>query len=128
MLTRIAALMGLAASFTGTTHVGSMAEHIISHYVDMFAGASHPRTSHGEQVGVATLTMSKLQNQIVNADRPPTLKPTVIPKNDLRTRFGAAASEMIEQTERKALDTATVEALNYRLEQEWPQISRRLKR
>ena len=70
MLTRIAALMGLATSFTGTTHVGSMAEHMISHYIDMFAGDNHPRTSHGEQVGVATLTMSKLQNQIVNADRP----------------------------------------------------------
>ena len=127
MLTRIAALMGLATSFTGTTHVGSMAEHMISHYIDMFAGESHPRTSHGEQVGVATLTMSRLQNQIVNADRPPTLKPTVIPKDDLRARFGDAANEMIQQTERKALNTATAEELNQRLETDWTQISERLK-
>ena len=127
MLTRLAALMGLATSFTGTTHVGSMAEHMISHYIDMFAGASHPRTSHGEQVGVATLTMSKLQNQIVNADDPPTLQQTVIPKDDLRSRFAASANEMIEQTERKALDNAAVEALNQRLEKGWTQISSRLK-
>ena len=31
-------------------------------------------------------------------------------------RFGDAANEMIEQTERKALNTATAEALNQRLE------------
>jgi glycerol-1-phosphate dehydrogenase [NAD(P)+] len=127
MLTRIAALMGLATSFTGTTHVGSMAEHMISHYIDMFAGDSHPRTSHGEQVGVATLTMSSLQNQIVNADRPPTMRPTVIPKEELRARFGAASNEMIEQTTRKALDQAAAEALNQRLERDWAQISQRLK-
>jgi glycerol-1-phosphate dehydrogenase [NAD(P)+] len=127
MLTRIAALMGLATSFTGTTHVGSMAEHMISHYIDMFAGSNHPRTSHGEQVGVATLTMSRLQNQIVNADRPPELKPTVIPKEDLRARFGAAAEEMIEQTSRKALDGAAVETLNERLAKEWTTIAERLK-
>jgi glycerol-1-phosphate dehydrogenase [NAD(P)+] len=127
MLTRIAALMGLATTFTGTTHVGSMAEHMISHYIDMFAGDSHPRTSHGEQVGVATLTMSKLQNQVVNADRPPTLRPTVIPKDDLRARFGTAADEMIEQTARKALDRATIEALNQRLDKHWTRISGRLK-
>lgn len=127
MLTRIAALMGLATSFTGTTHVGSMAEHMISHYIDMFAGENHPRTSHGEQVGVATLTMSKLQNQILNADRPPTLYPTEIPKDDLRKLFGSAADEMIDQTARKALDSAKANALNERLEKEWLQISERLK-
>jgi glycerol-1-phosphate dehydrogenase [NAD(P)+] len=126
MLTRIAALMGLATSFTGTTHVGSMAEHMISHYIDMFAGENHPRTSHGEQVGVATLTMSKLQNQILNADQPPTLKPTVIPEDELRTRFGAAANEMIEQTARKALDKPAVQSLNQRLKKDWTQISERL--
>ena len=65
-----------------------MAEHMISHYIDMFAGEEHPGTSHGEQVGVATLTMSRLQNQILNADRPPALRPTEIPKDELHQRFG----------------------------------------
>ena len=127
ILTRIAALMGLATSFTGTTHVGSMAEHMISHYIDMFAGEGHPGTSHGEQVGVATLTMSRLQNQILNADRPPALRPTEIPKNELHQRFGSAAGEMIAQTTRKALDSAMAYALNQRFEQEWPQITGRLR-
>ena len=127
MLTRIAALMGLATSFTGTTHVGSMAEHMISHYVDMFAGENHPHTSHGEQVGVATLTMSRLQNQVLNADRPPIFHPTAIPERDLRARFGPAADEMIAQTSRKALDGPQADALNRRLEREWPQLAERLR-
>ena len=67
------------------------------------------------------------QNQIVNADRPPELKPTVIPKEDLRARFGAAAEEMIEQSEPKALDDAAVEMLNQRLAKEWTTIAERLK-
>lgn len=127
MLTRLAALMGLATSFTRTTHVGSMAEHMVSHYIDMFAGEGHPHTSHGEQVGVATLTMSKLQNQILNADRPPVFHPTEIPENHLRERFGPAADEMIAQTRRKALDRGKADALNRRLEREWPRIAERLR-
>src|ERR1700722_4927560 len=127
MLTRIAAIMGLGTSFTGTTHVGSMAEHMISHYIDMFAGEAHPGTSHGEQVGVATLTMSKLQNKILGEDRPPILRPTQIPTNELRARFGAQADEMIEQSRRKALDADKVEALNQRLRKEWPKIAGQLR-
>ncbi len=127
MLTRIAALMGLATSFTGTTHVGSMAEHMISHFIDMFAGEDHPHSSHGEQVGVATLTMSRLQNQILLANQPPTFHPTHIPEDELRARFGAAADEMITQTKRKALDRRATDKLNEKLTAEWPRLTERLR-
>jgi glycerol-1-phosphate dehydrogenase [NAD(P)+] len=127
MLTRIAAIMGLGTSFTGTTHSGSMAEHMISHYIDMFAGKAHPGTSHGEQVGVATLTMSRLQNQILGKDYPPTMRPTEIPTAELRVRFGTQADEMIEQSRRKSLDTAKADSLNQRLQQEWPKIAGQLR-
>ncbi len=55
------------------------------------------------------------------------MRPTVIPKEELRARFGAASNEMIEQTTRKALDQAAAEALNQHLERDWAQISQRLK-
>lgn len=127
-LTRISAVMGLGTSFTGTTHVGSMAEHMISHYIDMFAGKDHPGTSHGEQVGVATLSVSRLQNQILGRDEPPVLHATVIDEADLRARFGdAMADTMIEQTKRKALDARTADALNARLSREWDEIAGRLR-
>lgn len=120
MLTRISAIMGLGTSFTGTTHCGSMAEHMISHYIDMFAGEAHPRTSHGEQVGVATLSLSKLQNRLLNADHPPVMRPTVIPEAELHAKFGADyATMMIEQTRLKALDQREADRLNRRFADDW---------
>ena len=119
-LTRTATVMGLGTSFTGTTHVGSMAEHMISHYIDMFAGDRHPGTSHGEQVGVATLTCSALQNRILGADSPPDIRPTEIPDAALAGRYGEAkANSMREQTARKAIDSAMADGLNERLANGW---------
>ncbi|MGF1624159.1 MAG: iron-containing alcohol dehydrogenase [Alphaproteobacteria bacterium] len=120
VLTRIAAIMGLGTSFTGTTHSGSMAEHMMSHYIDMFAGDRHPGSSHGEQVGVATLTISALQNRILAADSPPELQPAAIPHARLAARYGAAmADEMARQADAKALDGRAVDAINRRWADDW---------
>lgn len=120
MLTRISTIMGLGTIFTGTTHSGSMAEHMISHCIDMFAGADHPGTSHGEQVGVTTLTLSALQNQILGAESPPEIRPTEIPEARLKQRYGAdMAALMVEQTGKKAIDGAMAERLNRRLADDW---------
>jgi glycerol-1-phosphate dehydrogenase [NAD(P)+] len=127
MLTRSAAIMGLGTSFTGTTHSGSMAEHMISHYVDMFAGDKHPGSSHGEQVGVATLTMCQLQNQILAGSQPPILSPTVIPEDELRARFGGAVETMIEESKKKALTREAVDRLNTRLASNWEGIAGQLR-
>ena len=64
-------LNGIAAIIIGSTHAGSMGEHLISHYIDMFMGDEHPGSLHGEQVGVATLLLSKIQNDILNNSQPP---------------------------------------------------------
>ena len=79
MLTRIAALMGLATSFTGTTHVGSMAEHMISHYIDMFAGEqSSPHLSwragrrrHPDNVEAPKSDRQRRSAAGIEADRDP---------------------------------------------------------
>lgn len=120
MLTRISAIMGLGTRFTNTTHSGSMAEHQISHYIDMFAGDKHPRSSHGEQVGVATITMSNLHNRVLNSDTPPLMKATDIPAEQLISRFGdVIGKNMIEQTKIKALSEASADALNERFATQW---------
>ena len=118
-LTRISAIMGLGTSFTGSTHCGSMAEHMISHFIDMFAGNNHPGTSHGEQVGVATLTMSRLQNMVLNSDRPPTISPTVIPENEINSRFSGHATMMIGQTQQKALTSKEADRINKLFADNW---------
>ncbi len=64
-LYRVLTLCGLGISFTGVSHHGSMGEHQISHYIDCFAGARHPGTLHGQQVGIASLTMARLQQRML---------------------------------------------------------------
>ena len=70
-LSRMTLLNGIAAIIIGSTHAGSMGEHLISHYIDMFMGDEHPGSLHGEQVGVATLLLSRMQNDILNNSHPP---------------------------------------------------------
>ena len=131
-LTRVSAIMGLSTSFTGTTHVGSMAEHMISHAIDMWAAehdpGGHPGTSHGEQVGVATLIVSRLQEEMLGEAEPPALGPTEIPRARLVADHGEAmAATMIEQAETKALDEAGAERMGDRLRRDWGDLSARLR-
>lgn len=127
MLTRMSTIQGLGTRFTSTTHSGSMAEHMISHYIDMFAGDKHPQTSHGEQVGVGTITMSQLHNQVLTQDAPPVVKPTKVPSDWIRKNFPSAmADNMIEQSRLKALDNKKAAELNNHLNKEWDVIRKRL--
>lgn len=129
MLTRISAIMGLGTCFTETTHSGSMAEHMISHYIDMFAKDKHPKSSHGEQVGIATITMSQLHNQVLNSDTPPVMRPTRINRDELLARFGKDSVEnMISETSRKALDQKGADSLNKRFDTEWRELSASLRK
>jgi len=127
LLTRISAIMGLGTSFSETTHSGSMHEHMISHYIDMFAGEAHPGSSHGEQVGVASVTMSALQNETFGRESPPRLRATDIPEARLRERFSSEmADKLVAETRAKALTEATADALNERLDRDWPELRARI--
>lgn len=127
MLTRISAIMGLGTQFTETTHSGSMAEHMISHYIDMFAGDKHPGSSHGEQVGVATITMSLLQNRVLGDSAAPVMQATQLDEKDMQQRFGTTlVDNMMSETRKKALDQAKADALNKRLEKDWESIRTQL--
>ena len=104
-----------------------MAEHMISHYIDMFAGDKHPGTSHGEQVGVGTVTMSRLHEKVLSHDAPPEFRATVIPEDELRRRFPKEVAEnMIEQTALKAMNASAADAMNRRLATEWQTIRHQL--
>ncbi|MGI9420603.1 MAG: iron-containing alcohol dehydrogenase [Geminicoccaceae bacterium] len=123
-VTRMNGLMGLGTSFGKTTHHGSMAEHMLSHYIDMFAGDAHPGTTHGEQVGVATLTMNRLHHRILDGDTPPVLEPTVVDREAVEARFGRALAEAcLGSFEAKRFDRQKIDALNLKLEKTWPALT-----
>ena len=120
LLTLISAIMGLGTSFTQTTHVGSMGEHGISHYIDMFAGDMHPGTSHGEQVGIATISMSKFQNAILKKDQPPIIYPTNIPEEEISQKLGEPMLETIKKSmDPKIFDQKKADTTNEYFSKYW---------
>ena len=124
-LYRVLTECGLGVSLTGTSHHGSGGEHQISHYIDCFAGDAHPGTRHGQQVGVATLTMARLQQDFLARPEPPVIHPTRIDEGELVRRFGPdIAAQCLEQFRKKALDEAGAAAVNQRLRQIWPDLRR----
>jgi glycerol-1-phosphate dehydrogenase [NAD(P)+] len=126
-LHRVLTLCGFGVSFTGMSNHGSMGEHQISHYIDCFAGDRHPGTLHGQQVGVATLTMARLQKLILDADRPPTVRPTWIDASGMRRRFGdEVAGICLAEMEQKSLDGLGAEKFNAKLQAIWPDLRREL--
>jgi glycerol-1-phosphate dehydrogenase [NAD(P)+] len=86
-LARTLILSGLGMTICGGSYPASQGEHLISHYIDMFAPAGRVAHFHGEQVGVATLTMARLQQQLLAAG-PPRLASTQIDCAALQRRFG----------------------------------------
>ena len=88
ILQRMMTLCGFGVCFTGVSHHGSMGEHQISHWVDMFAGPAHPGTTHGQQVGVASLVMARLHEKIIAMKEPPKVKPTRIEPGEFVDRYG----------------------------------------
>jgi len=122
-LQRLLTLGGLGISVAGTSHPGSMGEHQISHWIDNFAGAVHPGSLHGQQVGVATLTMARLQRRLLSREAPPVVHPTRLDESGLRERYPpAAVAGCLRASRAKALDAASAAALNERLEACWGEL------
>jgi glycerol-1-phosphate dehydrogenase [NAD(P)+] len=127
-LHRVLTLCGLGVSFTGITNHGSMGEHQISHYIDCFAGNLHPGTVHGQQVGIATLTMARLQERLLAMDTAPVLRATLVDEAAMRRRFGDdVAALCVEELRHKALDVEGAAAMTRRLADLWPVLREELR-
>ncbi|MBO6541252.1 MAG: iron-containing alcohol dehydrogenase [Rhizobiaceae bacterium] len=122
-LFRVLTLCGLGINFTGISNHGSMGEHQISHYIDCFAGDRHPGTTHGQQVGVTTLTMARIQEHFLASESPPEVRPTQIDEADMARRMGApVARQCAEHYRAKAFDQKSADAFNERMRKHWPQL------
>ncbi len=124
-LVRSLTLSGLGVGFTGVSNHGSMSEHQISHYIDCFAQERHPGTLHGEQVGVASITMARLQQWLLERPQPPMLGPTRIDEDDMARRMGPqVGAQCAAEYKRKALDACGAATLNDKLQEIWPALRR----
>ena len=124
-LHRVLTLCGFGVSFTGVSNHGSMGEHQISHYIDCFAGPRHPGTLHGQQVGVATLTLARLQQQSLARETPPVVRPTKFDEGEMARRMGSAVARgCAKEFAKKAFDAPAASRFNARLERIWPELRR----
>jgi glycerol-1-phosphate dehydrogenase [NAD(P)+] len=121
-LCRILILMGIGTVVTGTTQYGSGSEHLTSHAIDMLAGRRHPGSMHGEQTGIATLSMARLQESILDRPEPPRLSPTQMDVSGILNRFGPAGPDCMAEFRRKSLDARAASDMNHRLDESWTEL------
>jgi glycerol-1-phosphate dehydrogenase [NAD(P)+] len=127
-LHRVLTLCGLGVCFTGVSHHGSMGEHQVSHWIDMFAGKAHPGTTHGQQVGVASLAIARLHHQLLALDTPPLIRATHIDEKEFVDRYGESIGSMCyAEAKKKSFDRAGAEAFNRKLADLWPQLREELR-
>jgi glycerol-1-phosphate dehydrogenase [NAD(P)+] len=118
-LARTLVLSGHGMTICGGSYPASQGEHLISHYIDMFAPPGRAAFFHGEQVAVATLTMARIQEEVLAAG-PPRLQACVVTRDTLQRLFGAATGDSCwREFEPKCLSANTAAKLSQRIADVW---------
>jgi glycerol-1-phosphate dehydrogenase [NAD(P)+] len=126
-LARTLVFSGLGMTICGGSYPASQGEHLISHYVDMFAPSGRGPFFHGEQVAVATLTMARLQEAVLAAG-PPRLQAGVVTRDTLQRLFGAAAGNSCwREFEPKCLSADAAARCSRRIADVWDDTVRALR-
>jgi glycerol-1-phosphate dehydrogenase [NAD(P)+] len=126
-LVRTLVLSGFGMTICNGSYPASQGEHLLAHYIGMMA-PDVPPTFHGEQVAVCTATMAALQEQLIERDAPPVLRPSQISRDDVIGHFGSLMGPACwAEYEQKRFDAAATNALNDRLSRRWDEIRRRIR-
>ncbi len=124
-LVRTLLLSGFGMTLCGGSQPASQGEHLIAHCVEMTAPPGLRPSLHGEQIGVTTLTMARLQERMLTRG-PPRLRPTGIRRRDLEAHFGRALGGSCWRAfAPKRLDGRRAAGLSARLREIWPELVRR---
>ncbi len=109
----------------GSSMPASQGEHMIAHTMEMLYGNELRENYHGEDIAVTTLAMARLQDKILTTK--PVIKATEKPVEHFTRKFGKLIGEpLFEQFSKKAISKEKAEALNEKLESEWPQMKEQL--
>src|SRR5690606_13753176 len=119
-LARTLVMSGIGMTVSGGSYPASQGEHLISHYIDMMGPPGRTAILHGEQIAVTTLTMARLQERFIHADRPPLLGPTTVTREDVLAHFGPGTGDTCwREFEQKILTPQSVDGFNARLAERW---------
>jgi glycerol-1-phosphate dehydrogenase [NAD(P)+] len=121
-LVRTLLLSGFGTAICGSSHPASQGEHLISHYTDMFGDHAWPESFHGEQIGVTTLTMARLQERLLDGP-PPVLRADEDDETAFAARYGPELGRSCwTEYAQKQLDAPRTRAVNARLAESWDRI------
>ncbi len=125
-LVRTLVLSGFGTAIHGTSQPASQGEHLVSHYIDMLGDPDRPLVYHGEQIGVTTLSIARLQRRMLTTR--PTLKADADTLDDFVERYGETLGRSCwEDFAHKRLTAEAAERLNDRLATSWREIRDRIK-
>ena len=122
VLVRTLVLSGLGTAIVRSSAPASQAEHLVSHYIDMLAPNGRPNVLHGEQVGVTTLSVARLQERLLAS--PPVIVPDTTTEADIVAHFGRELGRSVwPEFAAKRIDQGRAQALNQRIGDDWSAIS-----
>lgn len=115
LLMKTLLISGLGMVLAGGSYPASQGEHLIAHTMEMKYGEKLPKSYHGEQIGICTLRMADLQQQILSGEMK--LKAIQDPEKLIATYFGSgpAVSSVQEAYRSKQYLYAQYDAINQRL-------------
>lgn len=121
-LVRTLLLSGFGTAIYGSSLPASQGEHLISHYGDMLPDPGRPFTFHGEQIGVTTLTMARLQRRMLDG-QPPQVSPDRNTEKMFIARYGIALGRACwKEFVQKRMTEERAEKLNQRIRAKWTDI------
>jgi glycerol-1-phosphate dehydrogenase [NAD(P)+] len=121
-LVRTLLLSGFGTAICGSSHPASQGEHLISHYTEMFGDHAWPEALHGEQIGVTTLTVARLQERLLDGP-PPVLHPSDDDEAAFVARYGLELGRSCwAEFAQKRVDAARAGRVNARLADSWDRI------
>lgn len=118
-LVRTLVLSGFGMTICNGSFPASQGEHLLGHYIEMMRPPAMPLGFHGEQIGVCTVAMARLQERLLVAS-PPRLRPSAVERADLVRHFGTSIGDACwRELEQKRFDRAATDELNHRLATSW---------
>ena len=125
ILARTLVLSGFGTAIVGSSAPASQGEHLVSHYIDMLEPPGRPPVLHGEQVGVTTLSLARLQHAMLEVR--PVVHLDIENEPSIRRRFGDELGGSVwEEFSKKRLDRAGAEALDRRIAVGWDAMRERI--
>jgi glycerol-1-phosphate dehydrogenase [NAD(P)+] len=124
-LVRTLILSGFGTAIIGNSQPASQGEHLISHFIDMFEPEGRPLVYHGEQIGVTTLSMARLQTRLLT--HLPQVSPDPETREELVGRYGEEIGESCwSEFAQKRLDAAGADSLNHLIDRRRTDIENRI--